>query len=386
MTALYNLHVQQNVTMGRYNGKKVPSCYHTPEIEYKAVRENALLVDYSHLSIVRVNGDDAWSVVNHLVSADISIIRDEQGLYTLILDENGLILGDAYVLCTDEGYYILSENLSAEVIIQRLNSILATETALDIQEEPDIASMDSEAWGALLLEGPYSWEVLSQVYGFDIVGLPYHEYMNTDDGLMVFRCGKHGEFAYLLIGEKSQLASTWTQLLTLGEPFNLKTGGLDYQKIIRVENPCWDADTYQAFSRCPVELQMQWAVQYDKEDFVGKAAISEKASRGATRRLVGMMPLSAGSGIALGDKVMIADKEVGIIVKSAYSFASRSDIILALIDNDYAYSDIDGFDIHTVLGKVASRTHNMPFLHNFSLLVSPTEHSYIDDSKPKSSL
>ncbi len=39
--------------------------------------------------------------------------------------------------------------------------------------------------------------------GFDIIGLPYYEYMNTDDGLMVFRCGKHGEFAYQLIGSQA---------------------------------------------------------------------------------------------------------------------------------------------------------------------------------------
>ncbi len=66
--------------MGIYNNANVPSAYHDPMVEYKAVRENALLVDYSHMSVSSVMGDDARALVNYFVSADVSIIRDEQDL------------------------------------------------------------------------------------------------------------------------------------------------------------------------------------------------------------------------------------------------------------------------------------------------------------------
>lgn len=386
MSALNNLHAANNATMGVFNGKTVPSAYHTPEVEYKAVRENALMVDYSHMSIVSVMGDDAWSLVNHLCSADVSIIRDEQGMYSLVLNDDGTVWGDVYVLCTDEGYYVLSENLSAADIIVRLNVILEKADELDIQETPEINAMDGDDWGAVLVEGPYSWELLSEIYGFDIIGLPYHEYMNTDDGLMAFRCGKHGEFAYLLIGEQAKLADVWTQLEACGEKFRLKTGGLDYQKTVRIENPCWDASVYGDYSRSPVELQMQWAVQYDKEDFVGKAAVEALSADGVARKLVGIMPLADCAGIASGDTVRVGGEDVGVVVKGVYSPARQSWIALALINSEYAYSDIDGFDIQTGSGTVAAKTHNVPFLYNFSMLVNPTEHSFIDASKPKSAL
>lgn len=386
MSALNNLHAANNATMGVYNGKTVPSAYNAPEVEYKAVRENALLVDYSHMSIVSVMGDDAWSLVNYLCSADVSIIRDEQGMYSLVLNEDGTVWGDVYVLCTDEGYYLLSENLSAAALIERLNVLLEKADELDIQETPEISAMDSENWGAVLVEGPYSWEVLSEIYGFDIIGLPYHEYMNTDDGLMAFRCGKHGEFAYLLIGEQDKLASVWTQLVECGEKFNLKTGGLDYQESVRVENPCWEETIYDGYSRSPVELQMQWAVQYDKEDFVGKEAVEALSGTGVERKLVGIVPVGECSAIASNDKVRVDGDDVGIIVKGVYSLARQGWIALALIDSEYAYSDIEGFEIQTGSGAVAAKTQNVPFLYNFSMLVSPTEHSYIDASKPKSAL
>lgn len=386
MSALNNLHSKNNVKMGVYNGRTVPSAYHSPEVEYRAVRENALLADYSHMSVVSVMGDDAWSVVNHMCSADVSIIRDEQGIYSLLLNDDGTILGDAYILCTDEGYYILSENLSAEVIIERLNTVLEKADELDIQETPEIKAIEGDEWGALLVEGPYSWEVLSEIYGFDIIGLPYHEYMNTDDGLMAFRCGKHGEFAYLLVGPQDALVNVWEQLLACGEKFNLKAGGLDYQNTVRIENPCWDASVYDGSSRSPVELQMQWAVQYDKDDFIGKAAAEAQSAEGAKRRLVGIVPVAACDGIASGDKVLVDGKDVGVIVKGIYSPARQSFIALALIDSHYAYSDIDGFTLQTAGGDVAAKTNNVPFLYNFSMLVNPTEHSYIDALKPKSML
>lgn len=386
MGALNNMHLGKGITMGVYNGETIPYSYHDPNVTYKAARENIVLVDYSHMSIVSVTGEDAWLLVNHLASADISIIRDEQGLYTLLLNEDGSIWGDGCVLCTDEGYFILSESRSYSEIIERLNSILESSQDLNIQETPEISAMEAQKWGAILLEGPYAWEILSEIYGFDIIGLPYHEYMTTDDGLITFRCGKHGEFAYLLVGEQQQLVEIWEQLLEKGDKYQLKTAGLDYQNVLRIENPCWDASIYQHYSCNPVELQMQWAIQFDKEDFIGKSAVEALSSAGAERKLVGMLPLGECHDIAADDQVLVDGAQVGVIVKGVYSPAAQSYIALALIDRQYAWSDIAGFDIQTRNGNINAKTHNVPFLYNFSMSVNPTEHSYIDALKLKSAL
>lgn len=66
MKSLAEFHLKNNAVMGVYNNRTLPSSYHDAMTEYKAVRENALLVDYSHLSIVSVMGDDAWALINQL--------------------------------------------------------------------------------------------------------------------------------------------------------------------------------------------------------------------------------------------------------------------------------------------------------------------------------
>lgn len=386
MSSLFDLHLKDNAVMGNYNNRSIPSSYHDILDEYKAVRENALLVDYSHMAIVSVTGEDAWILVNHIASADISIVRDEQGIYSLVLNDDGTILGDMYVLCAMDGYYILSENISVARIIEVLNFAAEKYDDLGIQEIPKIKSMEDDNWGAIMLEGPYSWELMSEIYGYDIIGLPYCEYMNTEDDLIVFRCGKHGEFAYQVIGPQSLLVELWVKLQKIGVKYLLKTGGLDYQRIVRVENPGWDQSIYAEYSTNPVELQLQWAIQYDKEDFIGKAAVKLMSAQSAARKVVGIVPCVNCASLSKDDKILVNGQTVGFIITAVYSPAAQSWIALAFINTPYALSDIDGYIIKTAHGDIAAKTKTLPFIYNFSLLVNPTTHSYIDPSKAKSVL
>lgn len=386
MSSLFDLHLKDNAVMGNYNNRSIPSSYHDILDEYKAVRENALLVDYSHMAIVSVTGEDAWILVNHIASADISIVRDEQGIYSLVLNDDGTILGDMYVLCAMDGYYILSENISVARIIEVLKFAAEKYDDLGMQEIPEIKSMEDDNWGAIMLEGPYSWELMSEIYGYDIIGLPYCEYMNTEDDLIVFRCGKHGEFAYQVIGPQSLLVELWAKLQRIGVKYLLKTGGLDYQRIVRVENPGWDKSIYAEYSTNPVELQLQWAIQYDKEDFIGKAAVELMSAQSAARKVVGIVPCVNCASLSKDDKILVNGQTVGFIINAVYSPAAQSWIALAFINTPYALSDIDGYIIKTAHGDIAAKTKTLPFIYNFSLLVNPTTHSYIDPSKAKSVL
>lgn len=386
MSSLFDLHLKNNAVMGNYNNRNIPSSYHDILDEYKAVRENALLVDYSHMAIVSVTGDDAWILVNHIASADISIVRDEQGIYSLVLNDDGTILGDMHVLCAMDCYYILSENISVARIIEVLNVAATKHDDLGIQEIPEIKSMEEDNWGAIMLEGPYSWELMSEIYGYDIIGLPYCEYMNTDDDLIIFRCGKHGEFAYQVIGPQSLLVELWVKLQNLGTKYLLKTGGLDYQRIVRIENPGWDKSIYAEYSTNPVELQLQWAIQYDKEYFIGKTAVEQMSAQTAARKVVGIVPCVNCASLSKNDKILVNGEVVGFIINAVYSPAAYSWIALAFIDSSYALSDIDGYTIKTAHGDIAAKTKTLPFIYNFSLLVNPTTHSYIDPSKAKSIL
>lgn len=120
-----------------------------------------------------------------------------------------MVCGDVYVFCLFDGYYIMFENILVVEIIIGLNVFLEKVDELDIQEIFEIVDMCEQNWGVIMVEGLYFWELMFEIYGFDVIGLFYYEYMNIDDELMVFCCGKYGEFVYMVVGQQEQLLDQW---------------------------------------------------------------------------------------------------------------------------------------------------------------------------------
>ncbi|WP_148653591.1 glycine cleavage T C-terminal barrel domain-containing protein, partial [Klebsiella pneumoniae] len=117
-----------------------------------------------------------------------------------------------------------------------------------------------------------------------------------------------------------------------GTKYLLKTGGLDYQRIVRVENPGWDKSIYAEYSTNPVELQLQWAIQYDKEDFNGKAAAELMSAQTTARKVVGIVPCVNCASLSKGDKILVNGQTVGLVINAVYSPAAQSWIALAFIN------------------------------------------------------
>ncbi|MGF6191939.1 aminomethyltransferase family protein [Serratia sp. 2723] len=382
MTKLTDIHQQHGAVMGERNGVAIPLSYFTAEEEHKAVRQRILLSDYSHFGIAAISGDSAWSLLNQLVSGDVSSIRDEQAMYSLILDDAGNIITDLYIACDDERFLLLSEWVSGEKLCEMLRAKLAGNE----DEFEDIDSIESltPEWGILHFEGPYAWELLAEVYGMDVIGLPYQEHMHVGDDLILLRCGKHGEFSYKLMGPQDLLADVWTQMLEDGEKYDMRTGGLNYQRKVRLENPCWEPDMFNAYTGCPIALQMQWAVRYDKEAFTGLASLSERLEQGISHRIVGMSIAGKPDAIPQrGDKVMFDGNCIGEVIVCDYSEDLQACLGRLFLTDAWAWANIDGYHVMTANGPVAVTTSAVPFAHNYSFLINPSEHSYVDSSRPR---
>ncbi|KEY57368.1 aminomethyltransferase family protein [Serratia sp. DD3] len=382
MTKLTEIHQQHGAILGERNGVAIPLSYCAADEEYKAVRKNILLSDYSHFGIAAISGDDAWSLLNQLVSGDVSSIRDEQAMYSLILDETGNIITDLYIACDDERFLLISEWVSGETLCELLRAKLAENE----EEFADIESIESltPEWGMLHFEGPYAWELLAEVYGMDVIGLPFQEHMHVDDELILLRSGKHGEYSYKLMGPQDVLADVWMQMLEAGEKYDMRTGGLNYQHLVRLENPCWEPDTLNTYTRCPISLQMQWAVRYDKEVFTGLESLNDRLEEGVSHRVVGMTLAGKPNAIPQrGDKVMSDGNCIGEVIICDYSPDLNACLGRLFLTDDMAWADIDAYQVVTANGPITVTTSAVPFARNYSFLVNPSEHSYVDSTRPR---
>ena len=382
MTSLKDLHIRHGAKMGVRNGVEVPLSYGDTAREIAAARKTILLTDYSHFGISVIEGEDAYEVLNTIVGGDVSALRDEQGMYTVLLDEAGKIITDVYILCDEERFFVVSEWLTGNQLRDLMQR--AVDRCKDEFSEIDgVKSLDGER-GVLHFEGPYAWELMAEMFGMDVIGLPFHEYMYVGDDEILFRAGKHGEFSYKLILPAGRLAEVWEQAVEAGKKYDMVVGGLDYQRQVRIENPCWDPTILAAFSRCPVELQMQWALRYTKDDFTGKGAIEQRLEQGVSQRAVGFeLHGEHAACAAQGDAVYFGEQKIGEVMVCGTITEDGRHVGRAMLNEKLAYADIGPLRLVTAKGDAELRTAAIPFLRNFSFMVNPSEHSYVDPAKPK---
>ncbi|WP_296651499.1 glycine cleavage T C-terminal barrel domain-containing protein [Paraburkholderia sp.] len=382
MSALESLHIKNGAAMGTRNGVSVPLNYNQPEAERVAMRKTILLTDYSHLGMAEISGEGAYELLNLMVAGDVGSIRDEQGMYTIILNNEGEIISDVYILCDDERFIVMSEWLTGDAISEMMKHLLEQHGS-EFEEIGHIGSL-GDSLGVLHFEGPYSWELLAEMYGMDVLGLPFQEHMHVGDDEILFRAGEHGEYSYKLIANNDRLEAIWEQAVQAGEKYDMAVGGLDYQRDVRLENPCWEPDVFNEFSRCPIQLQMQWTVRYDKDQFKGKDALNSVLGRGVERRAVGFsIEGAAPADVARGDKVYVGESEIGVVITCGYSKDIGATVGRLLLDAAYAYADLDQYEVQTCSGRLNLKTTAVPIYRNFSFLINPSEHSYVDSSRPK---
>lgn len=369
-----------HLTYAEYNGVSMPACYSGEAEEYIAVRKNILMTDFSHYGMIKVSGEDAWRILNYLISSELSAIRDEQLLYTLFLDKEGEIISDCYVAYDNENYLIISEWINSEELCQLINNVLIEKQQNGEQYYIDAIQPLTPNWRMICLEGPYAWDLLAKLFGMDIIGLPFHELMYIADDVIIMRVGKHGEYCFHLLGEEDEINSIWQDISALSEDYNLKIGGIDYLKNIRLENPCWEPAVLNPFSRCPIELQMQWAINYDKEEFIGQQAIQQRSDKGVSQQIVGaeIINFSEDIFISLGDPIFYQDKKIGIVVHVGWSFSLNNIIARVLLLHEFAYVNIDEYVIKTENGNVSFMTVSIPFINNLSLAINPMEARFLN--------
>ena len=127
MNPMEAVHQAAGATLGERNGVRIPLHYGEPAAEHQASRKNILMVDYSHFGIVEVQGDEAYDFLNRVVGGDLSVIRDEQALYTVLLDDKGQIVTDLYVLCDDERFLLLTEWVKGDTLAASLQALVGEE-------------------------------------------------------------------------------------------------------------------------------------------------------------------------------------------------------------------------------------------------------------------
>jgi aminomethyltransferase len=267
----------------RWAGHIVASSYELGhEREYHAIRAAAALFDVSPLYKYRLRGRDAARLLDRVVTRSVAKMTVEQVIYTPWCNAAGKVIDDGTVARLDETTFRMT---AADPGLRWLEN-----NALGLEVE--IAEV-SDAIAALSLQGPMAREILQ-------VDLRYFRLAHTEFRgipVTVSRTGYTGDLGYEIWVSRDQALPLWDALMDAGTAYGLMPAGMLALDVARIEAGLMLIDVDYVSARkaliesqtsSPFELDLAWAVNLDKENFVGKDALAAEAARGPQWQFVGI--------------------------------------------------------------------------------------------------
>jgi aminomethyltransferase len=272
----------------RWAGYIVASSYElSHEREYHCIRAAAALFDVSPLYKYLIRGRDAARLLDRIVTRDVLRAQVGQVLYTPWCDATGKVIDDGTVARLDETTFRMT---SAEPSLRWLE---ANAVGLDVTIE-DV----SESIAALSLQGPQSAAILKQLG--DIPALKYFRLARTQlRGIPVdvSRTGYSGDLGFELWVSAKDALPLWDAIAEAGMPYGLQPAGMLALDVARIEAGLMLIDVdyvparkalIESQTSSPYELDLAWAVNLNKEQFVGKQALAAEKARGPQWQFVGI--------------------------------------------------------------------------------------------------
>jgi glycine cleavage system aminomethyltransferase T len=349
-----------------YNHHYHPRHYGDPFAEYWQLLEGVTLWDVGGAERqVEITGPDAFRFTNMLTPRDLNLCAVGQCKYAFITDERGGIINDPVLLRLGENHFWLSL-ADSDVLLWAKG--VAYHSGMDVQiSEPDVAPLQ--------LQGPKSKEVMSDLFGAEILDLPYYFMVDRElDGmrLVISRTGYTGELGYeLYLRDASRDGlKLWDALLQAGEPHGLSPIGPCH--IRRIEGGILAHGCDMTIEENPYEVgyDYKWMVELEQEqDFIGRAALRAVAERGVDRKLVGVeisgSKLGAYNDNSMPDvfPVHVGGERVGSVTSACYSPRLDRNIGYMMVPVEYSELGTE-VEIHrddeVVGGVVADRVFFKP--------------------------
>ena len=110
-TVFYEKHVGLGAQMVEFGGWDMPVQYETGIVqEHLNTRKKAGLFDVSHMGRFTISGSGALDFLQHVLTNNAAAIEVEEGQYTMIPDEDGGAVDDAYLYRFVEDEFLLVVN------------------------------------------------------------------------------------------------------------------------------------------------------------------------------------------------------------------------------------------------------------------------------------
>ncbi len=269
---LEQAHLALGAKLVPFGGWDMPISYGEGTLaEHKACRNSAVVFDVSHLGTVRLSGESAFSTLQQTLTNDLRRIQPGRAQYTHLLNEQGGVVDDIIVWWVNETRFDVMPNAS------NTTSARAALGGTDVTSERAVLAVQGPM--ARTLVATFSPEIAA-IGRFAVAEL-------VVDGaqVVVAGTGYTGEDGLEIAVPVDAAERFFQKILESG----VTPAGLGARDTLRLEAglPLHGHELSPHIT--PLEANLNWVIGWNKETFIGRAALEAERRDGSVRRLVGIV-------------------------------------------------------------------------------------------------
>jgi len=244
-TPLYSWHKEHGGQMVEFAGWEMPVAYEKGILEeHLATRKFGGLFDISHMGRFLIRGIDAIPFMQNVLTNNVMALDPGVAQYTLVQNEGGGAIDDAYLYRLEEGEPSLEKNYL--LVVNAANKEKVWNWFLDHKRrfKNMVIEDKTDEIGMIALQGPHTKRVLEKILLEDYTKLPdpwrnrlkVCELEGEQVQVTISRTGYTGEpicFELFLPSEKLRLI--WEKILSIGKEEGIVPVGLGARDTLRLE-------------------------------------------------------------------------------------------------------------------------------------------------------
>jgi aminomethyltransferase len=271
--------------MTGFAGFWMPLRYTRETEEHNAVRQAAGLFDLSHMGEIVVSGPGAAAALDYALLGELSAVKPGRARYTMICAEDGGVLDDLVVYRRSEQEYLVIANASNTARVFAELTARASGYACSVRDATD-------DYALIAIQGPEAAGILAPLTELELDSVKYYAGAVGEVAgrpAWVARTGYTGEDGFEVYCAPADAPHVWDTLLSAGAPAGLVPAGLAARDTLRLEAgmPLYGNELGPDVT--PFEANLGRLVKFSKPgDFVGRAALAERAATGPRHILTGL--------------------------------------------------------------------------------------------------
>jgi dimethylglycine dehydrogenase len=302
--------------------------------ECQAVRERVGVRDLSSFAKYDVAGPDAEAFLNRLVANRVA--RREGGIVLAhALSEGGRIESEFTITrLAKDRFYLLSAAVAELRDFDLLNHGRRTEEKVTINDVTD-------EYGALIVAGPRSREVLAKITSADLSNeyfpwLTGREIVLAGVPLRALRINYVGELGWELHTPMAQIETVYDAVWASGEEFGIADFGSYAVNGLRMEKAYagWGVELTNEITM--IEAGLERFVKFDKGDFVGREALLRRNEEGIRTRLVYLEVAAGNADVRGGEPLFAGETVIGVTSSGGYGHTVEKSLAFAFVEPGFA--------------------------------------------------